>query len=77
MSSERLPVLTVRYPSGETEYRTSATTPDVGDVFNRNGDTWVVDEVTPSASAGTVVRLRPGPRPSTRTVSPIRKRPPA
>lgn len=61
MSSEPLPVLTVRYPTGETEYRTSATRPNVGDVLHRNGDSWTVEEVTTSAAAGIVVRLGSGP----------------
>jgi hypothetical protein len=62
MRSE-LPVLTVRYPTGETEYRTSYTTPTVGDVLSRNGDSWIVEEVTTSA-AGIVVRLAPGLTPA-------------
>ena len=56
MSSAPLPVLTVRYPTGETEYRTSATPPNVGDTLRRNGDSWIVEEVTTS-EAGIVVRL--------------------
>ena len=63
MSSELVTVLTLRYPSGKTEYRTSVTAPVVGDVLRRNGDTWIVAEVSTSASAGAVVRLRPGPTP--------------
>ena len=61
MSSE-LPVLTVRYPTGETEYRTSSTPPNVGDRLSRNGDSWIVEEVTTS-EAGILVRLGPGPTP--------------
>ncbi len=60
MSSPPLPVLTVRYPTGETEYRTSATPPNVGDRLSRNGDSWIVEEVTTSPSGGIVVRLGRG-----------------
>ena len=61
MSSAPLPVLTVRYPTGETEYRTSPTPPNVGDVLSRNGDGWIVEQVTTSEAAGIVVRLGPTP----------------
>ena len=66
-----LPVLTFRYPSGETEHRTSHTAPDIGDALESKGDTWIVEAVTTSAADGTtLVTLRPqdGPlAPDTKT----------
>ena len=59
-----LPVLTLRYPSGETEYRTSPTAPNVGDVLFSKGDSWIVEEVTTSTSdSTTLVKLRPDDEP--------------
>ena len=60
MSSD---LLTVRFPSGETEFRMSEKPPSVGDVLKRNGDHWIVEEVTPSEDGTTLVTLRPGPKP--------------
>ncbi len=60
MSSE---LHTFRFPSGVTEFRMSETAPDVGDVLNRNGDDWIVEEVVPSKDGATVVTLGPGPKP--------------
>ena len=37
-------LVTVRYPSGDTEFRMSDTAPKVGDVLKRNGDNWIVEE---------------------------------
>ena len=54
-------LLTVRFPSGATEYRMSETSPEVGDVLDRNGDAWVVEAVIPSEDGTTVVALRPRP----------------
>ena len=56
-------LLTVRFPSGATEFRMTDTSPEVGDVLTRNGDTWVVDAVIPSEDGTTVVALRPGHTP--------------
>ena len=36
---------TIRYPSGDTEFRTQEQSPVVGDSFQRNGDTWIVQHV--------------------------------
>ena len=44
MSSE---LHTVRFPSGETEFRMSDNFPVCGDVLKRNGDNWIVKTVTP------------------------------
>ena len=60
MSSE---LHTVRFPSGETEFRMSDKSPVVGDVLKRNGDNWIVKTVTPSEDGSTVVTLRPGAKP--------------
>ena len=56
-------VLTVRFPSGATEFRMSETAPEVGDVLRSNGDTWVVEAVIPSEDGTTVVALRPRAKP--------------
>ena len=53
---------TIRYPSGETEYRMSEKTPAEGDILTRNGDNWVVEEVREADDGSTVVTLRPRPR---------------
>jgi hypothetical protein len=52
-------LLTVRYPSGAKEFRMSDTAPEVGDVLERNGDDWVVEEVV-ETKRGTQVILRRG-----------------
>ena len=52
---------TIRYPSGETEFRMSENTPNVGDILTRNGDNWVVEEVREAEDGSTVVTLRPRP----------------
>ena len=52
-------LVTVRYPSGDTEFRMSDHAPKVGDVLKRNGDNWIVEEVV-ETKRGTQVTLRPG-----------------
>jgi len=52
-------LLTVRYPSGDTEFRMSESAPKVGDVLKRNGDNWIVEEVVETIR-GTQITLRPG-----------------
>ena len=56
-------LLTVRYPSGATEFRMSDDAPDVGDTLKRNGDNWIVEEVTQAEDGTSVVTLRPQPKP--------------
>jgi hypothetical protein len=56
-------LLTVRFPSGETEFRMSDEAPDVGDTLKRNGDNWIVEEVTKADDGTSVVTLRPQPKP--------------
>ena len=56
-------LLTVRYPSGATEFRMSDNAPQVGDILKRNGDNWIVEEVTESEDGTSVVTLRPGQKP--------------
>jgi hypothetical protein len=51
-------LLTVRYPSGVTEFRMSDQAPEVGDVLTRNGDNWVVEEVHEGDDGSTVVTIR-------------------
>jgi hypothetical protein len=53
-------LFTVRYPSGETEFRMRDNEPQVGDVLTRNGDNWVVEAVTEAENGSTLVTLRPG-----------------
>jgi len=55
-------LLTVRYPSGDSEFRMSDKAPKVGDVLKRNGDNWIVDKVV-ETNEGTQVTLRPGVKP--------------
>jgi len=56
-------LVTVRYPSGGIESRTSDKARELGDVLKRNGDNWIVEEVGPSEDGTAVVTLRPGPKP--------------
>ena len=56
-------LLTVRYPSGATGFRMSEDAPDVGDTLKRNGDTWIVEEVSEADDGTSVVTLRPQPKP--------------
>ncbi len=51
-------LLSVRYPSGATEFRMSDKVPQVGDRVRRNDQDWVVEEVT-KTKTGTQVWLRP------------------
>ena len=51
-------LLTVRFPSGATEFRMSDKPPLVGDRLRRNGEDWVVQEVS-QTKTGTQVWLRP------------------
>ena len=57
-------LLTVRYPSGDIEFRMSETAPEVGDVLKRNGDNWIVEEVSTSEDDTAVLTVRPGPKPA-------------
>ena len=54
-------LFTLRYPSGDKEFRMSAKAPDEGDVLRRNGDNWVVEKVREGDEGNTVVTLRPQP----------------
>ena len=56
-------LLTVRFPSGATEFRMSDDAPAVGDILKRNGDNWIVEEVSDSDDGTSVVTLRPQPKP--------------
>ena len=49
---------TVRYPSGATEFRLDGNPPEVGDVIARNGDTWVIQEITTGKDGSPIVTLR-------------------
>ena len=53
-------LVTVRFPSGDTEFRMSDRAPQVGDVLRRNDTDWVVEAVSETEN-GTHVTLRPGP----------------
>ena len=50
-------LLTVRFPSGATEYRTAEQPPRAGDALRSNGGEWTVQEVTPEADGSFLVRL--------------------
>ena len=52
---------TIRYPSGETEYRMSDNAPKVGEILRRNGHKWLVQEVVEAVGGTTIVTLRPQP----------------
>lgn len=52
--------VTIRYPTGESEFRLSEQAPKVGDVLRQNGDNWVVVEVAKAKDGTSVVTLRPG-----------------
>jgi hypothetical protein len=54
-------LLTVRYPSGATEFRVSGIAPAVGDVLVGHGGRWVVEAVEPGNKGSTVVTVRPDP----------------
>jgi hypothetical protein len=58
-------LVTVRFPSGETEFRMSEKSLKVGETLKRNGDNWIVEEVTDGDDGSTVVTLRPEPKPVT------------
>lgn len=56
-------LITIRYPSGAIEFRMSDDAPNVGDTLKRNGDNWIVEEVTKADDGTSVVTLRPQPKP--------------
>ena len=56
-------LLTVRFPSGAIEFRMSDAAPAVGDILKRNGDNWIVEEVSDADDGTSVVTLRPQPKP--------------
>jgi hypothetical protein len=51
--------LFVVLPNGEREYRLTARELEVGDVLRRNGDSWIVAEVTRGPDEASIVRLAP------------------
>ena len=53
--------LIVRYPEGGSTPLLGESTPQEGDEITRNGDTWIVEEVTENDDGDTVVTLRPVP----------------
>lgn len=57
-------LVTIRYPTGGRVYELSDKTPQVGDVLKRNGDNWIVEEITEERDGSTTVRLRPGLKPA-------------
>ena len=50
-------LLTVRFPSGATEYRTAEQPPRPGDIVRSKGGEWTVHEVVPEADGSFMVRL--------------------
>jgi hypothetical protein len=55
------------FPDGETEYRTSATRPEPGDVLKRRGQEFAVSHVGTDNAGVTVVKLRGRSSPETKT----------
>ena len=51
--------VTFRFPRGPSEYHFSEKTPQVGDVLERNGESWVVIEVAHAKDGTALVNLRP------------------
>lgn len=56
-------LVTVRFPNAAAEYQLTETTPKVGDVLRRNGDSWVVQEVTQEKDGTSTVTLRARTKP--------------
>ncbi len=54
------------FPDGETEYRTSATRPEPGEVLKRRGQEFAVSRVGMDNAGVTVVTLREHPAPETK-----------
>jgi len=50
-------VLTMVFPDGRTEYRTSATRPSVGDVIRHRGEDLVVEQVDIDYEKGITVTV--------------------
>ena len=59
MRNAEVRLLTIRLPSGETEERICSHSHEIGDLVNRDGDAWVVEEVSTTDEGATVVFLRP------------------
>ena len=51
-------LLTVRFPSGATEFRLSDEAPAVGDLLEQDGADWVVEEVARTGDGSALVTLR-------------------
>lgn len=51
----------LRYPVGESTPLLGERTPQEGDEITRNGDTWIIEEVTEGEDGETVVKIRPVP----------------
>ena len=58
--TESTTMTTFRFPTGESEYRLSATVPQIGEVVQRNDETWFVATVEASHDGSMVVTLRRG-----------------
>ena len=55
----------LRYPQGRAEYQLSdKAPPEVGDVPARNGDRWVVEQVTEAKDGSCLVTVRPVDKPA-------------
>ena len=51
-------LVTVRFPSGTTEFRMRDNPPEVGDVFRKDGREWIVDEIARADDGSSLVTLR-------------------
>ena len=49
----------IRYPERGAAPPLGESTPQEGDEITRNGDTWIVEEVTEGDDGETVVKIRP------------------
>ena len=54
-------VMTVNFPNGEREFRSTEEPPKPGDLMNCRGDDWIVAQVMDTGKGSVVVSLMPAP----------------
>ena len=52
-------LVSVRFPTGESEFRITAEAPKVGDTLKRGDEEWPVSDVGTDENGTTIVRLGP------------------
>jgi hypothetical protein len=52
-------LVSVRFPSGETEFRITAEPPNLGDVLTRGDVEWLIQDIAADENGGAVVTLVP------------------